>query len=147
MRAVPLVGTKDFKKQMTYKTSQEYNQELVVHNHREAIVYGQHNKPHNRRLNYELHILIRITFYFLLYIYIMLSLRVVAAKTPDRRKVVEKRRKELKSIRTQLSNMAEEERKRAQELWDMHKNMVKETPDDNQVIVVEPETIDDFFEN
>jgi hypothetical protein len=77
----------------------------------------------------------------------MLSLRVVAAKTPDRRKVVEKRRKELKSIRTQLSNMAEEERKRAQELWDMHKNMVKETPDDNQVIVVEPETIDDFFEN
>ena len=44
---------------MTYKTSQEYNQELVVHNHREAIVYGQHNKPHNRRLNYELHILIQ----------------------------------------------------------------------------------------
>jgi hypothetical protein len=77
----------------------------------------------------------------------MLSLRVVAAKTPDRRKVVDKRRKELKSIRTQLSKMAEDERKRAQEMWDMHRNMFKETQDDNQVIVVEPETIDDFFEN
>ena len=77
----------------------------------------------------------------------MLSLRVVAAKTPDRRKVVDRRRKELKSIRTQLSKMAEDERKRAQEMWDMHRNMFKETQDDNQVIVVEPETIDDFFEN
>lgn len=77
----------------------------------------------------------------------MLSLRVVAAKTPDRRKVVDRRRKELKSIRTQLSKMAEDERKRAQEMWDMHRNMFKKTQDDNQVIVVEPETIDDFFEN
>lgn len=76
----------------------------------------------------------------------MLSLRVVAAKTTDRRKVVDKRRKELKTIRTQLSKMAEDERKRAQELWDMHRNMFRETQDDNQVIVVEPETIDDFFE-
>lgn len=76
----------------------------------------------------------------------MLSLRVVAAKTTDRRKVVDKRRKELKSIRTQLSKMAEDERKRAQEMWDMHRNMFRETQDDNQVIVVEPETIDDFFE-
>jgi uncharacterized NAD(P)/FAD-binding protein YdhS len=77
----------------------------------------------------------------------MLSLRVVAAKTTDRRKVVDKRRKELKTIRTQLSKMAEDERKRAQELWDMHRNMFRENQDDNQVIVVEPETIDDFFEN
>ena len=76
----------------------------------------------------------------------MLSLRVVAAKTTDRRKVVDKRRKELKTIRTQLSKMADDERKRAQELWDMHRNMFRETQDDNQVIVVEPETIDDFFE-
>lgn len=76
----------------------------------------------------------------------MLSLRVVAAKTTDRRKVVDKRRKELKTIRTQLSKMAEDERKRAQELWDMHRNMFRENQDDNQVIVVEPETIDDFFE-
>ena len=76
----------------------------------------------------------------------MLSLRVVAAKTTDRRKVVDKRRKELKTIRTQLSKMAEDERKRAQEMWDMHRNMFRETQDDNQVIVVEPETIDDFFE-
>ena len=77
----------------------------------------------------------------------MLSVRVVAAKTTDRRKVVDKRRKELKTIRTQLSRVAEDERKRAQELWDMHKNMFRETQDDNQVIVVEPETIDDFFES
>ena len=77
----------------------------------------------------------------------MLSLRVVAAKTPDRRKVVDKRRKELKTIRTQLSKIAEDERKRAQDLWDMHRNMFRETQDNNQVIVVEPESIDEFFEN
>ncbi len=77
----------------------------------------------------------------------MLSLRVVAAKNTDRRKAVDKRRKELKTIRTQLSRVAEDERKRVQDLWDMHKNMFRETQDDNQVIVVEPESIDDFFEN
>jgi|DEB0MinimDraft_6_1074348.scaffolds.fasta_scaffold02170_6 hypothetical protein len=77
----------------------------------------------------------------------MLSLRVVATSAPNtRRKAVDKRRKELKTIRTQLSKMAEDERKRAQELWDMHRNMFK-NDDDNQVIVVEPETIDDFFES
>jgi hypothetical protein len=77
----------------------------------------------------------------------MLSLRVVAASAPNtRRKAVDKRRKELKTIRTQLSKMAEDERKRAQELWAMHRNMFKDD-DDNQVIVVEPETIDDFFES
>jgi hypothetical protein len=77
----------------------------------------------------------------------MLSLRVVAASAPNtRRKAVDKRRKELKTIRTQHSKMAEDERKRAQELWAMHRNMFKDD-DDNQVIVVEPETIDDFFES
>lgn len=75
----------------------------------------------------------------------MLTLKVVAAKTAERRKVVDKRRKELKSIRTQLSKMAEDERKRAQELWDMHRNMFKNETQD--VIVVEPESIDEFFEN
>lgn len=75
----------------------------------------------------------------------MLTLKVVAAKTAERRKVVDKRRKELKSIRTQLSKMAEDERKRARELWDMHRNMFKNETQD--VIVVEPESIDEFFEN
>lgn len=75
----------------------------------------------------------------------MLSLRVVAAAPNNRRKAVDKRRKELKSIRTQLSKMAEDERKRTQVLWDMHRNMFKE--EDKDVIVVEPESIDDFFEN
>lgn len=75
----------------------------------------------------------------------MLSLRVVAAAPNNRRKAVDKRRKELKSIRTQLSKMAEDERTRAQELWVMHRNMFKE--EDKDVIVVEPESIDDFFEN
>tara|TARA_R110001592_G_scaffold207492_1_gene458366 strand:- start:7550 stop:7795 length:246 start_codon:yes stop_codon:yes gene_type:complete len=80
----------------------------------------------------------------------MISLRVVAANNTNstkRRKVVDKRKKELKAIRTQLSKVAEDERKRAQELFEMHKDMFKdETQDDNQVIVVEPESIDDFFE-
>lgn len=77
----------------------------------------------------------------------MLTLKVVAAKTVERRKVVDKRRKELKSIRTQLSKMAEDERKRAQELWDMHRNMFKNENETQDVIVVEPESIDEFFEN
>lgn len=77
----------------------------------------------------------------------MLTLKVVAAKTTERRKVVDKRRKELKSIRTQLSKMAEDERKRAQELWDMHRNMFKNENETQDVIVVEPESIDEFFEN
>jgi len=76
----------------------------------------------------------------------MLSLRVVAAAPNNRRKVVDKRRKELKSIRTQLSKMAEDERKRAQELWDMHRNMFKNDNETQEVIVVEPESIDAFFE-
>ena len=77
----------------------------------------------------------------------MLTLKVVAAKTTERRKVVDKRRKELKSIRTQLSKMAKDERKRAQELWDMHRNMFKNENETQDVIDVEPESIDEFFEN
>jgi len=77
----------------------------------------------------------------------MLTLKVVAAKTTERRKVVDKRRKELKSIRTQLSKMAEDERKRAQDLWAMHRNMFKNENETQDVIVVEPESIDEFFEN
>jgi len=77
----------------------------------------------------------------------MLTLKVVAAKNTDRRKVVDKRRKELKSIRTQLSKMAEDERKRAQDLWAMHRSMFKNENETQDVIVVEPESIDEFFEN
>ena len=76
----------------------------------------------------------------------MLSLRVVAAAPNNRRKVVDKRRKELKSIRTQLSKMADDERNRAQELWDMHRNVFKNDNETQEVIVVEPESIDEFFE-
>ena len=77
----------------------------------------------------------------------MLTLKVVAAKNADRRKVVDKRRKELKSIRTQLSKMAQDERTRARELWDMHRNMFKNENETQDVVVVEPESIDEFFEN
>lgn len=140
MLAVPPVGTNYFEKEVAYKSSQEDDQQLVVHKHRETIMDGQHNKSNNCCLNCE------YTKHFL-WIYKMLTLKVVAAKTTERRKVVDKRRKELKSIRTQLSKMAEDERKRAQELWDMHRNMFKNENETQDVIVVEPESIDEFFEN
>ena len=78
----------------------------------------------------------------------MLSLKIVAMKTPNRanqRKAIDKRRKELKSIQTQLKKISDDERQRVKELWKLHKDFFidEETMD---VIVVPEETIDDFFE-
>lgn len=79
----------------------------------------------------------------------MLSLRVVAMKNPSRstqKKVVDRRRKELKSIQTQLKKISDDERQRVKELWKLHKDFFvdEETMD---VVVVSEKTIDDFFEN
>jgi hypothetical protein len=70
-------------------------------------------------------------------------------KTPNRstqKKAVDKRRKELKSIQTQLKKISEDERHRVKELWKLHKDFFvdEETMD---VVVMPEQTIDDFFEN
>ena len=79
----------------------------------------------------------------------MLSLRVVAMKSPNRanqKKVVDKRRKELKGIQTQLKKISDDERQRVKELWKLHKDFFVDN-DTMDVIVMPEETIDDFFEN
>ena len=78
----------------------------------------------------------------------MLSLKIVAMKTPNRanqRKAIDRRRRELKGIQTQLRKISDDERQRVKELWKLHKDFFidEETMD---VIVVPEETIDDFFE-
>lgn len=77
----------------------------------------------------------------------MISLKVLACGGTKPRKVVSKRVKELKSIQKQLSKMANAEYEHARELLEEHMKLFKEEEkQDNQVMVVQQESIDDFFE-
>ena len=84
---------------------------------------------------------------------IMLSLTVFAAKNSNtntrkerRKKMIDTRKADLKTIRGQLKNISTEERKRIQDMWKMHRNFF--TDDETLDVVVMPEqSIDEYFEN
>ena len=80
----------------------------------------------------------------------MLSLRVIASGTSSkpnkRKKLIDSRKADLKTIRTQLKNISNDERKRIQDLWKMHKDFFID--DETMDVVVMPEkSIDEYFEN
>ncbi len=80
----------------------------------------------------------------------MQALRIVALKPngPVHKKAVNRRRDELKSIRTQLSKISADEKKRAQELWDEHKEFFVDArkKDTETRVTVVPESIEEFFD-
>ena len=76
-------------------------------------------------------------------------LTIVAAKSPTPRvkKMVDTRKTQLKTIRTQLKKISSDERERVKDLWQMHKELfTASSPEEVEVEVVTPESIDDFFE-
>ena len=78
-------------------------------------------------------------------------LKIVASsrtqKNPKAKKIVDTRKNDLKTIRTQLNKISSDERKRVQVLWDMHKELFTKSSEDELEIEVVPETsIDEFFE-
>ena len=83
----------------------------------------------------------------------MLSLRVFAAKNSNtstrkekRKKMIDTRKADLKTIRGQLKNISMDERKRLQDMWKMHRNFF--TDEETLDVVVMPEqSIDEYFEN
>lgn len=83
----------------------------------------------------------------------MLSLRVLAAKNSNtntrkerRKKMIDTRKADLKTIRGQLKNISMDERKRIQDMWKMHRNFF--TDEETLDVVVMPEqSIDEYFEN
>ena len=82
---------------------------------------------------------------------VMLSARVVAANSTNtrkekRKKMVDTRRSDLKTIRKQLNNISTEERKRLQDLWKMHRNFFSDN-DTLDVVVMPEQSIDEYFEN
>jgi hypothetical protein len=76
-------------------------------------------------------------------------LTIVATKTPNPKvkKIVDTRKTQLKTIRTQLKKISSDERERVKDLWRMHKELFSaSSPEEVEVEVVTPESIDDFFE-
>jgi len=76
-------------------------------------------------------------------------LTIVAAKTPNPKvkKIVDTRKTQLKTIRTQLKKISSDERERVKDLWQMHKELFSaSSPEEVEVEVVPSETIDEFFE-
>ena len=78
-------------------------------------------------------------------------LKIVASsrtqKNPKAKKIVDTRKNDLKTIRTQLNKISSDERKRVQVLWDLHKELFTKSSEDELEIEVVPETsIDEFFE-
>ena len=61
------------------------------------------------------------------------------------KKMFNTRRNDLKTIRTQLKSISEDEKKRVKDLWRMHTEFFKEeeTP---EVIVMPDNSIDEFFD-
>ena len=76
----------------------------------------------------------------------MLSLKVVAMKTPNHKKVVRKCKNELKSMSIQVKKVSEDERQRVKEIWKLHKDYFIDQ-DTMDVIAIPVHVIDDFFEN
>lgn len=76
-------------------------------------------------------------------------LTIVAAKTPTpkAKKMVDTRKNQLKTIRTQLKKISSDERERVKDLWQMHKELLsRSSSDEVEVEVVTPQSIDEFFE-
>jgi len=76
-------------------------------------------------------------------------LRIVAAKnpTPKVKKMVDTRKTQLKTIRTQLTKISSDERERVKDIWKMHKELFTESsPEEVEAEIVPSETIDEFFE-
>lgn len=70
-----------------------------------------------------------------------------AQKNPKAKRIVDTRKNDLKTIRTQLKKISSDERKRVQVLWDMHKELFTKSSEDELEIEVVPDTsIDEFFE-
>lgn len=70
-----------------------------------------------------------------------------AQKNTKAKKIVDTRKNDLKTIRTQLKKISSDERKRVQVLWDMHKELFTKSSEDELEIEVVPDTsIDEFFE-
>jgi len=76
-------------------------------------------------------------------------LTIVSAKTPNPKikKIVDTRKTQLKTIRTQLKKISSDERERVKGLWHMHKELFSaSSPEEVEVEVVPNESIDNFFE-
>lgn len=73
-------------------------------------------------------------------------LKIVASKNPNVKKMVDTRKGQLKSIRTQLKKISTDEKDRLKGLWDMHKELFASSEEELQVEVVQDTSIDDFFE-
>ena len=76
-------------------------------------------------------------------------LTIVSAKTPNPKvkKIVDTRKSQLKTIRTQLKKISSDERERVKDLWRMHKELFTvSSPEEVEVEVVPNESIDNFFE-
>jgi small-conductance mechanosensitive channel len=74
-------------------------------------------------------------------------LKIVASKNPKVKKMVDTRKSQLKTIRTQLKKISTDERDRLKGLWDMHKELFSSSNDEELQVEVVPDTsIDEFFE-
>lgn len=78
----------------------------------------------------------------------MMSLKIVAMKSNNTpKKMFNTRRNDLKTIRTQLKNISEDERKRVKDLWQMHKEIFNQEEEKAPEVIVMPDnSIDEFFD-
>lgn len=80
----------------------------------------------------------------------MQTLRVVALKPngPAHKKAVNRRRDDLKGIRKQLAKISDEEKKRVQDIWEMHTEFFVDAQkkDEETRVTVVPESVENFFE-
>ena len=75
----------------------------------------------------------------------MFTIRAALPKpsNPRAKKVVNRRKDELKSIQKNIKKIADDERKRALTLWEDHKDLFKTIDEEEEVIDVQP--IKDVF--
>ena len=66
-------------------------------------------------------------------------------KVPKGKQMVRTRRKDLRKITNQLRKISKEERTRVSQLWDMHKELFSNPPEEKEK-EKEPTTIDEYFE-
>lgn len=78
----------------------------------------------------------------------MMSLKIVAMKSNNTpKKMFNTRRNDLKTIRTQLKNISDDERKRVKDLWQMHKEIFNQDEEKAPEVIVMPDnSIDEFFD-
>jgi hypothetical protein len=78
----------------------------------------------------------------------MMSLKIVAMKSNNTpKKMFNTRRNDLKTIRTQLKNISDDERKRVKDLWQMHKEIFNQEEEKAPEVIVMPDnSIDEFFD-